>query len=41
MLWFSGKLGVYVPCTYVLYGPSDIMHNNGKVVALYTAELCI
>ena len=24
MLWFSGMLGVFMSCTYVLYGPSDI-----------------
>ena len=31
MLWFSDMLGVYVPCTYVLNGTSDIMPDNGHI----------
>ena len=30
MLWSSGMLGVYVPCTCVLNGPSDMIPNNGR-----------
>ena len=31
MLWFSDMLGVYVPCTYILNGTSDIMRDNGHI----------
>ena len=31
MLLSSGMLGVSLPCTYVSYGPSDIMNNNWHI----------
>ena len=34
MLWFSGRLGVYMLCTYVSYGALDIINIQGLYLGM-------